>query len=55
MITEQQKCTLPKEEARSLLTDLMHHGIDTFCSELDEHGNLTVIWPALPAERTTDV
>ena len=51
METSQQKRTLPKEEARTLLVELMHQGIDTFCSELDKDGNLTVIWPAIPEER----
>lgn len=37
---------LPAEEARTLLTELMHQGFDCFCSELDSDGNLTVIWPA---------
>ena len=42
----QNKKTLPGKEARTLLVELMHEGYDCFCSEADENGNLTVIWPA---------
>ncbi len=42
----QQKRTLPKKEARTLMTELMHQGFDVFCSEVDRYGNMTVIWPA---------
>ncbi len=38
--------TLPAKEAQTLLVELMHQGYDTFCSEKDIAGNLTVIWPA---------
>ena len=43
---KQMTKTLPIKEARSLLVELMHEGFDTFCSEADDKGNLTVIWPA---------
>ena len=43
---KQKKVILPRDKARVLLTDLMHEGYDTFCSEADTDGNLTVIWPA---------
>ena len=43
---KQQKKTLPAKEAHTLLVDLMHEGYDTYCSEIDSEGNLTVIWPA---------
>ena len=38
--------TLPAKEAQTLLVELMHEGYDTYCSEKDISGNLTVIWPA---------
>ncbi len=38
--------TLPAKEAETLLVELMHAGYDTFCSERDSAGNLTIIWPA---------
>ena len=43
---KQQKKTLPAKEAHTLLVDLMHEGYDTYCSEIDTDGKLTVIWPA---------
>jgi hypothetical protein len=46
METWQKSKTLPAEEARTLLVELMHEGYDTICSEIDKDGNLTVIWPA---------
>lgn len=46
METWQKSKTLPAEQARTLLVELMHEGYDTICSELDKDGNLTVVWPA---------
>lgn len=43
---KQKSRTCSKEEARSLLTELMHKGFDTICSAEDKDGNLTVTWPA---------
>lgn len=44
--SERQKTkTLPLEEARSLLVELMHQGYDTVCS-CDKDGMMTVTWPA---------
>lgn len=42
----QKSKTLPAEQARTLLVELMHEGYDTICSEIDKDGNLTVTWPA---------
>ncbi len=38
--------TLPQDEGRTLLVELMHQGFDTYCSEVDASGNLTITWPA---------
>lgn len=42
---KQKEVTLPLEEARSLLVELMHQGYDTVCSK-EENGKMTVTWPA---------
>ena len=42
----QKTVTLPKEEARSLLVELMHKGFDATSSPVDKDGNITVTWPA---------
>ena len=42
----QKTKTLPVEEARTLLVELMHKGYDTYCSEKDSDEKLTIIWPA---------
>ncbi len=43
---KQKQITLPKEEARSFLVELMHKGYDSICSEADESGNMMITWPA---------
>ena len=45
MTEKQRKVTLPAEEARTMLVELMHEGYDTLCSE-NSDGRLTITWPA---------
>ncbi len=42
----QQVLVLPEDKARTKLVELMHEGFDTYCSEIDSDGDLTIVWPA---------